>query len=136
MTKQTLVLLGSKIFVGVSALSIGYVSLLSLADPKSTMSLVSVTLDNTDAISSIRGVYGGVGLTLLASLVYLYFRHLKMAVGFLVLFWGSYVLSRAITIFQDGPLGPFGTQWILIEAMFFVIGLLLSLSQIRLKHGA
>ena len=46
-------------------------SLMALFDPQSVMDLVGVELGNTDALSSIRGVYGGVGVAICLSLLYL-----------------------------------------------------------------
>jgi hypothetical protein len=40
---------------------------------------------------------------------------------FLCLLWGFYALSRTITIFMEGALGEFGTQWLTIESLFFFI---------------
>ncbi|MEL6536542.1 MAG: DUF4345 domain-containing protein [Bacteroidota bacterium] len=111
----------SKLFVGISILSVGYVALLSLVSPQATMDLVQVTLPNTDAVSSIRGVYGGVGLAISIVLVYLLVKDLPKALGLLGLFWGGYALSRVITLLVDGPLGAFGTQWLTIEGTFCLI---------------
>lgn len=47
-----------------SALAILSVSLMAFSNPQSVMDLVQVQLPNPDAFSSIRGAYGGVGLTL------------------------------------------------------------------------
>jgi hypothetical protein len=87
-----------------------------------------VKLDNTDAFSSIRGVYGGVGLTLFITIVYLLWKEVKLGLVFLCLLWGLYALSRIITIFVEGGLGTFGTQWLIIESCFFVIALALSVA--------
>ena len=87
------------------------------------MDLVQVKLANTDAFSSIRGAYGGVGLTLFISLIYLMLRDVTKGLAFLSLLWGAYTLSRTITIFAEGALGPFGRQWLLIESIFFLIAL-------------
>lgn len=91
------------------------------------MKLVSTTLPNNDAISSIRGVYGGVGLVIAVTLIYLLRRNVKYGLIFLTLFWFSYALSRLITIAVDGPLGAFGTQWLTIESVLGVLGLVLVL---------
>ncbi|MOA21589.1 hypothetical protein D3C78_1420890 [compost metagenome] len=86
------------------------------------MDLVRVSLTNNDAISSIRGIYGGVGLTIVISLGYLLIHRAIVAVQFLTLFWFSYALSRLITILVNGPLGGFGSQWIIIESILFMLG--------------
>ena len=112
-------------YIGFSALALGFVSLLSIADPQETMNLVQVQLGNNDAISSIRGIYGGVGLAIVISLLYLMFRDLKLGIIFLVMFWGFYALSRLMTIQMDGALGDFGNQWIVTESVMCVFGMLL-----------
>jgi len=115
----------SIIFVSVSILGLASVSLLSLFDPQATMDLVSVRLGNNDALSSIRGIYGGVGIVIITSLCYLLATNINLAVRFLTLFWGAYAASRLITILVDGPLGAFGNQWIVIESVFFLVGLVI-----------
>lgn len=118
----------SRGFMGLSALSMLMVSLMAFADPQSVMDLVQVKLDNTDAFSSIRGVYGGVGLTLFITIVYLLWKDVKLGLTFLCLLWGLYTLSRIITIFVEGSLGAFGSQWLIIESCFFAIAITLSLA--------
>ncbi|UKJ06663.1 DUF4345 domain-containing protein [Solitalea lacus] len=134
MKKQKAIKVGNTLFVGISILGLGSVSLLSLYNPQATMDLVRVNLTNTDAISSIRGIYGGVGLTIVISLCYLLFQRVIVAVQFLTLFWCSYALSRLITIFIDGPLGGFGNQWIVIESIFFLFGIILLFLNRNLKY--
>ena len=119
--------ISSQIYIGFSAFSLGYVALLSLFSPQSTMDLVSVVLPNNDAISSIRGIYGGIGLVITIQLIYLLFKDYYKGLSFLSLFWGAYAISRLITILSDGPLGNFGTQWIAIETIFSAIAIVLLL---------
>ena len=133
MKAQKVVIISSKVFIGFSIFSIAYVSILSLFDPVATMKLVNTTLTNTDAISSIRGVYGGVGLAITISLVYSLIKDYKKGLSFLILFWGGYAISRVITQLVDGPLGDFGNQWLLIESMFSVVALGLFLA--NRKYG-
>jgi len=123
MKKQSMVRWYSMAFILFSALSIGSVSFMALADPQAVMQLVQVKLGNTDAYSSIRGVYGGVGMALVVMLLYCAFRDRRNGLRFLVLLWGGYVLSRLITMKVEGALGAFGTQWLWIEASLFVVGL-------------
>lgn len=104
---------------------------MALNNPQSVMDLVNVKLPNTDAYSSIRGVYGGVGLTLFISLIYFCgYRSFKRLVigGFAV---GLYALSRLITIYKEGMLGNFGTQWLVIESSLFMIALVLLSFKLR-----
>ncbi|WP_187263935.1 DUF4345 domain-containing protein [Pontibacter beigongshangensis] len=122
---QKILRLASKGFILVSALSLLSVSVMAFASPQAVMDLVHVQLTNTDAFSSIRGVYGGVGLTLFISLIYLLFYDTRKGLAFLCLLWGFYALSRTITIFCEGALGDFGTQWLLTESVLFVLALLL-----------
>jgi hypothetical protein len=91
------------------------------------MDLVHVHLGNTDAFSSIRGVYGGVGLTLFISIVYMLVRDVRHGLMFLCMLWGFYAFSRIMTIFAEGSLGAFGTQWLTIESIFFSIALVLAI---------
>ncbi|MBO0932520.1 DUF4345 domain-containing protein [Fibrella aquatilis] len=112
-------------FILLSALALLSVSLMAFSNPQSVMDLVQVRLSNTDAFSSIRGVYGGVGLTLFISLLYLMLRDVPKGLAFLSLLWGFYALSRIITTLSEGPLGAFGQQWLVIESVFCLIALLL-----------
>ncbi len=114
-------------FIGLSAISILFVSAMAFINPQSVMDLVHVQLSNTDAASSIRGIYGGAGLSIVLMLVYLSFKNVREALGFLVLLWGLYAISRGITYVAEGPLGPFGTQWMIIESLFCGIATMLLL---------
>lgn len=125
MKKEITIRMSNVLYVGTSILGLASVSILSLIDPQSTMDLVNVKLDNTDAISSIRGIYGGVGLSIISSLSYLLITKIILAIRFLTMFWFSYASSRLITIIVDGPLGDFGNQWISIESAFGILGLIL-----------
>lgn len=125
MKTQKLLRIASLTFVGLSSLSILLVSAMALVNPQSVMDLVSVRLTNTDAVSSIRGIYGGAGLTIVIALIYLSLKDVREALGFLVLLWGFYALSRAITWMAEGPLGAFGTQWVLIESVFCGVAMIL-----------
>lgn len=127
MKAQKVLNMFSKGFIGLSSLSLLSVSIMAFASPQSVMDLVEVQLTNTDAFSSIRGVYGGVGLTLFISLIYLLFHDIKKGVVFLCLLWGFYALSRTITIFNEGALGDFGNQWLVIELVLFITALVLLL---------
>lgn len=120
-------------FVFLSVLSLAYVALLAMVNPQAVMDLVGVSLPNTDAISSIRGIYGGVGITLCIVLVYLGCYHVKEGLLFLSLFWGSYAVSRFITSVVEGALGDFGNTWIVIEACFCFTGIVLLLLNRKLK---
>jgi len=115
----------SKGFILLSALSLLSVSIMAFSDPQSVMDLVEVKLGNTDAYSSIRGIYGGAGLAIVISLVYLMWKEYQKGLSFLALLWGLYALCRLITIGKEGALGDFGTQWLYIESIFFCISLLL-----------
>lgn len=127
MRTKKIVMIAAKGFILLSALSFLYVSLMAFASPQAVMDLVNVNLgaENTDAFSSIRGVYGGVGLALFVTLVYLAFRAPKQGLMFLMLIWGLYAFSRLITIAMEGPLGDFGSQWLSTELFFFSISTLL-----------
>ncbi len=127
--------ISSQVFIGFSSLSLGYIALLSLFSPQSTMDLVATKLPNTDAISSIRGIYGGVGLVITIQLIYLLFKDYYKGLLFLSLFWGAYAISRMITIFTDGALGDFGKQWIFIESTFTVIAIILILLARKYKKA-
>ena len=95
------------------------------ASPQAVMDLVNVQLGNTDALSSIRGVYGGVGLSLFIVLVYLMLRQPVNGLRLLGLLWGFYALSRITTLLHDGALGDFGTRWLTIETVFFILAAIL-----------
>lgn len=106
-----------------------------MINPQNTMDLVNVSLDNNDAISSIRGIFGGVGITISASILLLFLKKKYLDILlFLTIFWGLYALSRLITILVDGKLGDFGNQWIVIESVLFIFGLSLFMLLLR-KDG-
>ena len=71
MNKNKIINIASAVFILFSALSLLMVSLMAMANPQSVMDLVQVQLPNTDAYSSIRGIYGGVGLVIITQLIYL-----------------------------------------------------------------
>ena len=129
MNSQKTIRISSIVFIVFSLLSLLYVSLLSLYNPRATMALVQVTLDNNDAISSIRGIYGGVGMAVVFSLIYLLRTNVSLALSFLLLFWGMYALSRVMTMMIDGPLGDFGNQWLVIEGALFAIGSMIKIME-------
>ena len=125
MDTQKWISIAAKIFIGFSACSLLSVSLMAFVNPQTVMDLVHVRLTNTDAFSSIRGVYGGVGFTLFIGLVYLMLKDVPLGLAFLALLWGFYALSRGITILVEGPLGSFGFQWIITESVFFIFSAVL-----------
>jgi hypothetical protein len=127
MTAKMVFTISARGFILFSAISLVYVAILAIKNPQSVMDLVQVKLTNTDAISSIRGIYGGVGITIFITLLYLGVYHIDKGLLFLSLFWGSYSLSRIITILADGSLGNFGTTWLWIETIFCLIGISLIL---------
>lgn len=125
MKKTKFVLFAAKGFILLSALSFLSVSIMAWASPQAVMDLVNVQLGNTDALSSIRGVYGGVGLSLFVVLVYLMLRQPVNGLRLLGLLWGFYALSRITTLLHDGALGDFGTRWLTIETIFFILAVML-----------
>ncbi|MBD0258024.1 MAG: DUF4345 domain-containing protein [Cytophagales bacterium] len=128
MSTNKLVHLSSTGLILLSAASLLSVSFMAFANPQSVMDLVQVQLTSNDAFSSIRGVYGGVGLALGISLLYLMVKDTGKGLAFLCLLWGFYAASRIITIFVEGSLGDFGTQWLITESVLFGLaaGLLLA----------
>lgn len=130
--KSRIIRFSAKGFILLSALCLVSVSLQAFYDPQDVMNLVKVNLPNTDAASSIRGVYGGVGMALCISLVYLMISDVSKGLAFLILLWGFYALSRTITIFSEGALGDFGRLWLCIETSFFFIALALFVAYRRL----
>lgn len=125
MKTEKLIRIASRVFISMSALTFLYASIMALANPQGVMDLVDVKLTSNDALSSIRGVYGGVGLSLSITLIYLAFANVPGGLSLLCLLWGFYAGSRVITIFSDGALGAFGLQWMTIEATFFTFALTL-----------
>ena len=125
MKKEKLIRVATIAFIVFSAFCLLMVSLMAFLNPQSVMDLVSVKLTNTDAYSSIRGIYGGVGMTLVISLLYLIRNHANEALLFLTFLWGLYAISRLITILVEGPLGQFGNQWIVTETTLCAIALVL-----------
>ncbi|HSJ67539.1 MAG TPA: DUF4345 domain-containing protein [Anditalea sp.] len=113
----------TKGYILISGLAFLSVSLMALISPQAVMDLVQVQLSNPDAFSSIRGVYGGVGMALFISLIYLMFNNPNQALVFLAMLWGFYAFSRIITIMVEGRLGSFGNQWLFIEGILFLIAI-------------
>ncbi len=128
MNKQKMIRNAARVFMGVSALSMLSVSLMAFSSPQAVMDLVHVQLTNNDAFSSIRGIYGGVGLTLFIGIVYMLIKEVKRGLQFLTMLWGFYALSRVLTILIEGELGAFGTQWLTIETTFCIIALALNMA--------
>lgn len=126
--------LSAQVYIALSALSLLSVSIMAFVSPQAVMDLVNVNLTNNDAISSIRGVYGGVGLTLFISLVWMMLKDVRKGVGFLCLLWALYAFSRIITIVSDGTLGAFGRQWLITELFLFGIGAILFIKVSRSTH--
>ncbi len=121
MNKAKIVNIVSVLLIVISAFSLLMVSLMGFYNPQAVMDLVGVKLPNTDSFSSIRGVYGGVGMVLVIQLVYLLIKDRKKALAFLILLWGFYALSRLMTIAVEGPLGAFGSQWLQTESVLFML---------------
>ena len=138
MQKKQIVKRTSQGFILLSAFALLSVSDMAFHNPQSVMDLVGVKLTNTDAFSSIRGVYGGVGLALFTTLLYLMFRNITNGLTFLTLLWGFYALSRVVTIFSEGSLGQFGMRWLWIESLLCLMAvslLLLQALDTRLKKS-
>jgi hypothetical protein len=117
--------------IGLTALGILMVSMQAFFSPQSVMDLVQVKLENNDAFSSIRGVYGGVGLTIFITMMYLAIKNPMQGLAFTALFCGLYAISRIMTIFMEGSLGGFGTQWLITETIMFLFAATLFLFQKR-----
>lgn len=133
MKKEKFIRVTAIAFIVFSAFCLLMVSVMAFVNPQSVMDLVAVKLTNNDAYSSIRGIYGGVGLTIVISLLYLIRNNMKYALLFLSLLWGFYAASRLITIVVEGPLGAFGNQWIITESVLCGIAVLLLESYKRIK---
>jgi hypothetical protein len=120
--------------IGFSALSILMVSLMAFKDPQAVMDLVHVKLTNTDAYSSIRGVYGGVGMTICILFVYLAIKDTAKGLALISIFWGFYAFSRIMTSLVEGPLGAFGQQWLRIELVFCLLSLITLVLKLRVDQ--
>lgn len=113
------------IYASICIVGLFMTSIQAWISPKDVMKLVKVSLDNNDAISSIRGIYAGVGTTIFIALSYGIFKNIRLTVAFLTVFWLMYSLSRIITIIFDGSLGDFGNQWLVIESSLTILGLII-----------
>lgn len=125
MQSNKIIKISSTVVMLLSILGIASVSIMAFMSPQSVMDLVQVKITNNDAMSSIRGVYGGAGIAILSVMIHLWRTDLKKGMLFLGIFWGSYALSRFITIMAEGSLGAFGTQWIYTESFLCIIALFL-----------
>jgi len=115
--------------IGIFSLSLLYIAVLAWVDPKAVMAFVGVELHNNDALSSIRGVYGGVGIFLVVVSVIISVKNLQNGLLFFTTFWWMYAISRILTLWIDGPLGEFGGTWLKIELTFGLLALVLYLLQ-------
>lgn len=115
--------ISAQVYILLSAFSFLYVSIMGFISPQAVMDLVNVQLSNNDAISSIRGVYGGVGLSIVIMLIWFMLKDLQKGLIMLALLWGFYAASRIITQSAEGPLGSFGQQWLIIETFFFALAI-------------
>ena len=127
--------ISSVVLILFSAFSLLYVSVTAFISPQAVMDLVQVKLTSTDAYSSIRGVYGGVGVTIVIALVYLAYTDAEKGLLFLALLWGFYALSRLLTIAAEGALGSFGTQWLAIESVLCLLAIVLLVIRRRRKKA-
>ena len=125
MKNKKIINIASQSFILLSTLSLLSVVVMAFNNPQSVMDLVQVKLNNNDAFSSIRGIYGGAGLAISISLLYFMRKDVTLGLAFLSMLWGFYALSRIITIFIEGSLGAFGTQWLVIESIFFIVAITL-----------
>lgn len=135
MKKQKIISVAASIFIGFSAFAIVMVSIMAFNNPQAVMDLVNVKLRNNDAFSSIRGVYGGVGLTIFITFVYPGLRDQTKGLIFAAVLWGLYATSRLITIFSEGPLGDFGNQWLTIESILCVLALVLLSFKLKMSDS-
>lgn len=133
MNRSKLLRWTSFVLIGLTATGILMVALMAFANPQSVMDLVQVKLPNNDAYSSIRGSYGGAGLTIFIWLVFLAIRNPLQGLAFVSLFCGLYALSRVLTIILEGSLGAFGRQWLFVEATLSALALLTLLAWRRNK---
>lgn len=131
MNTKKIIRTSSLVYISASIMSLSYVALKSLFNPQSTMDLVAITLPNTDAISSIRGIYGGAGLAIVILLIYLLFKDISKGLIFLSVFWGAYAISRLMTIWLDGPLGEFGSNWLTIESILCLTAIILFILNLK-----
>lgn len=134
MKKHKLLRFTSAGLIGFSAFAILMVSVMAFQNPQKVMDLVQVNLPNNDAFSSIRGVYGGVGFTIFITLIYLAFKDHTKGLAFGSILWGSYALSRLMTISIEGPLGAFGTQWLYTESFLCIASVVLLLIRVKLQE--
>ena len=116
---KTIKIIGN-LLISISLYSLGYVSFMAWWSPNAIMALVGEQLNNADAISSIRGVYGAAGLFLIIIMSYVWSKSLLNALRFLSLFWSLYAIARLVTLLYDGPLGNFATLWLSIEMTFAI----------------
>lgn len=122
--------------IAINALGVLMVSVQAFVSPQSVMDLVGVQLNNTDAYSSIRGVYGGIGLMIFIQLIYLAIKNAKQGLALVALFGGLYAISRIVTIFMEGELGDFGQKWLTIEASLCILSLILLFFHTRTQQKA
>lgn len=116
------------LFISTSIISLLYTSIIAWINPQTIMDFVKTDLPNTDALSSIRGIYGGAGLSFVVILIYGMRKNISKTLLFLSLFWSLYAFARITTIVTDGLLQEFGNTWLIIESSFAFIAFLLFLT--------
>lgn len=116
------------LFISTSIISLLYTSIIAWINPQTIMDFVKTDLPNTDALSSIRGIYGGAGLSFVVILIYGMRKNISKTLLFLSLFWSLYAFARITTMVTDGLLQEFGNTWLIIESSFAFIAFLLFLT--------
>ncbi|NBP69766.1 MAG: DUF4345 domain-containing protein [Cytophagia bacterium] len=134
MKKQKILSIGIGGFIAFSVLAILMVSVMAFINPQEVMDFVQVKLPNNDAYSSIRGVYGGVGVTISIVFIYLGLKDQTKGLIFAAILWGLYAVSRLVTIANEGKLGDFGNQWLTIESGLCITALVLLSAKLRLRE--
>lgn len=113
-----------KIFLILTGMAFLKIASEAFTDPQIIMDYVNVSLTNIDARNSIRSCYGGVNLFLGLFILYGAFRSQHTAMLIVTLYCGGFLTGRIYGVFADGTPGPFVINWMIIEGLLTIAGLI------------
>jgi hypothetical protein len=113
--------LSTRIFLGLMALAFCKVGIEALVNPVPVLANVQIELLNTNALSSMRAVYGGMHFVFGLFCLYGIFKNPASALGLIVLYTAGFVLGRLTGIIVDGTPDEFVTSWLATETVSLLI---------------
>lgn len=83
--------------------------------PSELLAVVGIPLDNPSALSSIRGIYGGLHIAFGAMMLWSLLKNPSVALLFVVIYTGGFTLGRWTAFALDGQPNAFVTTWMFVE---------------------